>query len=64
MVGLLYHIHAERVLHVLFALPSSHSYHYIRSISGFKIYLIITILGTFDSLFTSIEHVPLFSLPH
>ena len=32
-------------------------YHYIRSISGFKIYLIMNILGTFDSLFTSIEHV-------
>ena len=34
-----------------------HRYHYIRSISGFKIYLIMNILGTFDSLVTSIEHV-------
>ncbi|KAK8828644.1 hypothetical protein WA577_000127, partial [Blastocystis sp. JDR] len=34
----------------------SYIYHYIRSISGFKTYLIMNILGTFDHLFTSIEH--------
>ena len=33
------------------------SYHYIRSISGFKTYLIINMLNMFDLLFTSIEHV-------
>ena len=44
---------------------SLHSrYHYIRSISGFKTFLVMNILGTFDYLFTSIEHVPLFLSPH
>ncbi|KAK8807541.1 hypothetical protein WA171_000496, partial [Blastocystis sp. BT1] len=41
---------------IISMLNTSYIYHYIRSISGFKIYLIMNILGTFDSLFTSIEH--------
>ena len=36
------------------------SYHYIRSVSGFKIYLIMNIIGTFDLFFTQIEHVSFF----
>lgn len=64
VLGMLHHLLLRHVLHVIVNSPLNRSYHYIRSISGFKTYLIMNILGTFDHLFTSIEHVHLLSLLH
>ena len=66
LVGMLCHILHECVLDVgenCMISPVTDSYHYIRSISGFKTYLIINMLSMFDLLLTSIEHVCPFSEP-
>ena len=64
LVGMFCHILHECVLDVGKNRMSSSvtdSYHYIRSISGFKTYLVINMLSMFDLLLTSIEHVCFFS---